>query len=287
MRWLLVLLSCAACNSLLGLDKTTELPGPDAPIDAPRYACTPLPTFTKQPVRVFPGLSDYTADFHGDTLETAWNTATSKIQEEVPGRGPFADAQIMDSAVGLTNESPRLAPSGDQLFVRTKIDASGQQSFRYFIRGNDDWASPMTLTFGTATVFVSTTDVMSTPSQGETQRRILLTQTIGGKQILEFFEEGSAAWKQVDMPYTPAMFGLSDFSDPYLSPDALAMVFVGVANSTPAVYITVRSNGDLFPTTPTLLFQPPVGTTVKSPFLNRDCSKLYFTGSDGVYYTTP
>jgi len=280
-----VLLPCVACNSLLGLDPTTER-GIDAPLDAPvPPTCQPLPMFRSQPMQMTAGRSDYTSDPHELTRAVSWNTATMKIQDGTPGQDDFTDATFNDSAV-LTNEAPRLAPSGDELFVRTIVPIQSAVEFRVFARGQNEWASPTVLLFNNISVSLDVDDVVSTPSAGAVQRRLVLAHGTSPHYFYELSEAGAGMWKSEGLPYNPTMFSFDDIEEPYLSPDALSLIFVGTQQSSRDVYILIRDSLRPFTVDDLhVLYQPTM--SVHTPFVNSDCSRLYFSAGDGIYFVTP
>jgi hypothetical protein len=277
MRALVVLLPCAACNSLLGLEPTTELP-----IDAPPvpFVCLPLPTFRSQPMKLSDGRSDYTSDSHEVIRAVAWNQ--TRIQEGLPKQDQFMDSILFEPQM-QASFAPRISPSGEQLFVHSPGATGVDMGFRVFARGVNEWTSPVPIAF-VGTPLLDSNDVISTPSAGAAQRRVVLAH---GPSPHTFFEmtESSPAWK-ADTPLTASNLTLDDIEDPYMSPDALAVVFVGTSHNARDIYILVRDTLREFTMDDLKLFyQPPVA--VHTPFLNSDCSRLYFSASDGVYYVTP
>lgn len=282
MRALVVLL-CAACNNLLGLDTTSEklVDAPPAP-----PTCQPLPAFRSSATPLSAGRSDYTSDPHELSLAVAWNPSTMKIQEAMPGQDDFVDAVINDTGLHA-NSSPRLAPSADALFVRDPAPIQAGVEFRVFARGGNEWTAPQTLVIDQTAVLVNPDDVISTPSAGAVQRHIVLAH---GPAPHTFFEmsESSPAWKTVKPPYPASTFNLDDIEDPYLTPDTLAVIFVGTQQGMRGIYIIVRDRIRPFEAADVhLLYQPPVAVELHTPFVNADCSRLYYSTADGVYYVTP
>jgi hypothetical protein len=119
-----MLLLCAACNSLLGLDKTTEVPAPDAPlqIDAAHYVCDPLPMFIGVPEMLLPSCTDYTTDSHHDQIAIAScesGVNGSVIHRSMPGAATMTPVIFTNDAA--IKEVPRLGPAGDTMILRSPV----------------------------------------------------------------------------------------------------------------------------------------------------------------------
>ena len=285
MRALLVLVPCAACNSLLGLDPTTEREI-DASVDAPiPPTCQPLPVFASQPMTLSPGHTDYTSDPH--ELVRAVARDPMNVQESPPRQDRFVDSSFNDSSLRI-HESPRLAPSGDQLFVRSPGATQQTVEFLVYARGEDDWTSPAVLALDPSNVVLGSDDIISTPSAGAAERRLVLAHGPSPHAFFEMHEQGSLGWKPVDAPYSPAMFQLDDIQEPYLTPDGLAVIFVGVKQGARDVYILVRDQFRAFTLADLkTLYHPTTALDLHTPFVNADCSRLYFSTAVGIQYVTP
>ena len=88
--------------------------------------------------------------------------------------------------------------------------------------------------------------------------------------------------------YSPAMFQLDDIQEPYLTPDGLAVIFVGVKQGARDVYILVRDQFRAFTLADLkTLYHPTTALDLHTPFVNADCSRLYFSTAVGIQYVTP
>lgn len=274
-----MLMSCAACDQLLHLDETT-LSAPDAAVDAAHYTCDPLPAFTAQPMMYLASCTDYTSDSHGDQLAVAFCDIGGNggaIQQGMPGSMAMTPADLGNDVT--IKEVPRLAPAGDTLFVRTPNGAAA--TFRQFRHATGvKWVEDTPITFMTP-FLPSTGDVISAPNSGAVDRHIIMhhTAVANAQLFVEIVETRFNGWMVAAM-YEPGQLGVTAFADPYLSDDGLALWFVGTSGGDPpALFASIRTGLDaMFP--PAHKVTAPTLPNLASPFLTRDCERLYI--SDGA-----
>jgi hypothetical protein len=276
MRALVVLLLCAACNNLLGLDKATERPSSDAlAADAPRFPCD-LSRGYAQPMKSIPACTDYTSDANGQVIVVAMCGAVpQQMFQGAPG-AQLQPAVFDDANPGTTLDSPRLSPAGDQLIVRaTTPGLQNPVSFRvYQHQADGTWGHAYPIMFPDVTQALDPTDTVSTITTG-TKRHILLLHNIVTTHELREYAEGmdpTGAWVLKNV-YEPRDFDLLDMTDPYLSEDGLGLVFAGI-DLRYAVREDIRDSFVLPASLVTWLV-----SSEKSPFLTADCTSLFISSN--------
>ena len=278
-----MLLPCAACNSLLGLDETIEVP----PADAPHYVCDPLPAFIAGATSFLANCSDYTTDSHHDKIGIAFCPGGGgnggAIMKGPPGSMEMTAVDFDSDAT--IKEVPRLAPAGDALFVRSPvIPVPGTASFRIFLEGSDGiWSEDKAITFADQ-LLPSMNDKISTPTGGTIERHIIVLHidpaSTDHTTFIEYAESKFNGWKP-QHTYGPGDLGVITFSDPYLSEDGLALWFPGADTpGEPGLFASIRTDvGSEFPKA--IRITTPPESSLLAPFVTRDCARLYFgVGSD-------
>jgi hypothetical protein len=287
-----VLLSCAACNSVLGLDHTTQVPS-DAAVDAASFPCMPFPTY-HAPISAVP-CPDYTSDADGQVraVATCNRAAGPQLAEGPPGSTTLTDLVIDDPSSG-TLDRARVFPSGDQMVARAQTPAnlSRPVGFRVYSRlASGVWSYQFDLVFADLPIGLVTTDMVSTPTASDSNRHIILAHRdaqLNAQELREYAEdtEPTMPWTLKNI-YTPAGFSEVDIGEPYLSPDGLALVFVAAfGTGSPRLALSVRSDiRDAFVTL--TRFDTWNLNDEAAPFLTRDCSKLYLTTKGETELATP
>jgi hypothetical protein len=285
MRALVVLGLCAACNSLLGLDKTQEFP-PDAP-PLP-FPCNPFPEFATPKIAI-PGCTDYSSDAD-DTVRVV-ATCSGTISEGAPGSTALTPVAFDKPG---THDAARLFPAGDQMAVRVVESPNLAHPVGFYVvqpDGAGTWTEQYEITFSDLRTDLSITDMVSTPSAANVHRRIILmhSSTASGAHDFREYAAGDDPTMPWDLKnvYDAADFGQVDIGDPYLSPDGLALVFVsGFNTGLPHLAYMVREDVRESFVRPTN-FESWNLMMENAPFLTRDCKSLFLTTKNETALATP
>ena len=271
MRLLWLLLS-VGCNDFYGLDATRSRDAApkvffDTPPDAP-YACPgpgTAPRFRAQLGQLpVPDCRSYTPSHD-------WKNALAECPTMGIMQGPLDGplSVTISTDAGYLFE-PRLFPEGDRMFVKDAV----ANRVDIYTRTGTTWSSTSTIR-GTA----SGDWYISNPSRGPDRRAIVIEYTLEfGYAIIELVEQGGTWTPKPAYKLNNVTFG----AYPSLSSDGLRMVF----QATPiegSFYAARATLDDPFD-------QPVALTTVPKqaahPFLEDDCSRIYFSALSTVLYLT-
>lgn len=256
--WLVIL---CACNQVYNLDPTTlqDARGIDAPA-----RCTNEPlVFNPQAQQiVLRSCRDYT--FAGETAVAlcelqfgVWKVAEGAID------GPLVDVEITSSRTGTTIVAPRLTPDGELLVAQRAT--GGTASLSLYTR-NNGWTWSRDLPFTLAS-----SDHAGVPSRGP-RRHLMISRTGTFEEVVE---GDNNTWTST--PLSSSVLGVTDVLTPInLSADGLRAVF----GAPEEVRYAVREDIDM-PFSGSHVLDVPL---VLDAVLAEDCSRLYFSGLESIFY---
>ncbi len=256
----LFLLACS-CNEVHGLATTQLVDGRG--IDAPARCSMDTPVFAPN-VResVFRPCTDYT--FAGGMAIAACGiTITTSRIAEGPIDGPLADVAIMPSVPDAVLSEPRLTPDDDLLVTQRTSSTKRVSVYR---RANG-WVWDRDLPFTFATL-----EYAGVPSRGP-QRHLMITRS---SMVEEFLDDGNNNWS-LARTQPASVFGVENFGSPmHLSADGLRAVF----SAGSSVQYAARPSVDV----PFAGSSPLEVPLARDMFLSEDCSRLYFSGLERIFY---
>jgi hypothetical protein len=289
-RWLILVVALGACNQVLGLDRTQQVPPTDAkyfdaPADAP-YACPPIgqpPKFSSAFHQFDAGgnCTGYTRSTDQGNIAMATCEVTMGASFTVVEEGEI-DKSMMKTMFVTTGGpfgfvSPVVAPDGDQVWVNRQLSTTGTISVY-------DRSAPGSWTFSYDAYALPPADsaaVLSPPTRPIPVRHLVY---VSGATIHELVESAPTTWSEV-RTYRALSFTMTTIYDARLSPDGLRMVFSGVTagpGSSQAVRYSDRASVDVPFVGATSLDGPP--SSGQTPFMTEDCSRVYFSGVGSVFY---
>lgn len=276
----LTLAALAGCNQVYGLDSTQLRDG--APPDAP-YACTDQPPDLRgKPIEIVGGRDAARSYSISIDRRIAVAERTGTLVEG-PGDGPLSMPALLMPAPSLPPGSPRLAPEGDELFVRyySAISPSSPATVERYQREGNVWARRATILMINGAI-----PDISAPTRRDAgpRRMLVLHSTI---DLREMIETAPDVWMQVGA-YTAAELGATAIQAPNLTPDGLHLVYSGQTASGPVLGYTSRPEIGARFSVPAVDANPFFGSpAISDPFLTEDCARLYFyvlAKPPGVYY---
>jgi hypothetical protein len=199
---------------------------------------------------------------------------------EGPGDAPLATGALLMPAPTVTFGSPRLAPEGDELFLRHTVNTMMATIDRYARQG-DRWVHQ-----GPVLTIVANGPDLSIPTARRAgPRHMLVLASI--YELREYVETSPDQWTQVGNAYLPLDLGTRSILYPNLTTDGLHLVFQGNdADNRPTLMYASRARiDDRF--TSAIAANPFFGNPqIDFPYLLEDCSRMYFTVPTpaGVYY---
>ena len=285
--WFACLCLCA-CNRILGLAATREIDARppadaqyfDAPTDAP-FACpaTPaLPAFSK----VLRQINDQDCQQYTISATTgialAWCYAPNYANMAGPVDGELSPLSLT-SRYGPAIYSPLITPEGDRFYAQGYNSTTFAYELASFLAvGDGSWTDGVvqTLPF----TFASG-DSLGTPSRAPSRHALYVHNT--DQTWHDLVETAPDTWSDAHS-YAAADLGISYMYEPQLSSDALRLVALGEIageNAYEVLYTSRASPDDVFPPMQKL---PGVPTGATYPFLNEDCSRVYFAGLSSTLY---
>ena len=291
MRALVLLLLCA-CNSLLGLDPTTEVPpSPDGAVaDAPHFPCDLSVAYPK-PMTAIAGCVDYTTDASARVLAVA--TCNGKISSGTPSDTSLQPV-IFDDPGGGMLDTARVLPAGDQMVVRSQTPANLSHPVGFFVfeRGaSGAWSPVYEITFPDVAIELGPTDMVTAPTAGKSGRRLVLSHhdgQVGRREYREYAEASDPAmgWTLKNV-YEPADYNQLEIGDPFLSSEGLGLVFVTNPSTTFAqLWYAVRDDIREAFVSPKNLEMWNIGDE-QTPFLSADCTRLSVSSHGNTLLSQP
>lgn len=263
--WLFAL---GACNWAHDLAPTqlVDAPGPDAPA-----RCTtdgPPPFSLRVTQAVIQSCADYTV--HEGTAIAACGSLTATTLAAGPLDGPLAPLAITPTVAGAYLTAPRLTPDGD-LLVHQEV-LPGRTAIASFYQQDEGWRWRADLPFA-----LGAFERVGMPSRGP-RRHVMVTRI---DRVEEAIEDDTGTWTTTTLPF--AALGVTRVKSAiHLSADGLRAVFADSADTPSALAIryAVRARID----TPFAGSYPLAVPAAQDPFLTEDCSRLYFSGLDSIFY---
>jgi len=270
------LVGLCACNQVFGVEPTEPRDAAffDTALDAP-FACPSgtVPQFDRVLEQaVFQFCQEYNVSLDHDRAvamcyEPVRQIAEGKIDDTRLTPIPGFEAGVIDF------DEPRLTPEGE-LIVR-RNEPSGTV-FELYTRAGASWTSPTRLQLP-ATVPPM---ILGTPSRGP-DRRVFIT---GTTTVYELEVDTSGKASEVHQ-YTPAELGVVAVSPvpANLTADGLRLVFSGLlAGDT--FYRTLYTERQAVTASFGAASAISSTATLYDPYLNSDCSRLYFSAAGSVFY---
>jgi hypothetical protein len=260
----------------------------DAPADAP-YACPPSGTplrFSDTFVQVVPRQQcagytiSTTANLAFAVCNAALGTTQTYFAQSTPDAGAL-DPVTVSPAPNLFQAA--LSPDGE-LWLERFDGTSSMQTISSYRPG----ATPATWVLDRNEYVVpgQLVGMVGAPMPAGAGRRLLYASQAA---IYEIVEASPGVWQPVTS-YSAASLGVTQInSPPDLSPDGLRVVFSGqrivaTGEDPNAVLYATRASLSAGFGKATVLDGPPLDA--ETPFLTADCSRLYFSGLDSVFYVT-
>lgn len=270
MRWLGLLIAVCGCNAVFGLRETAPVDAAyfDAPIDAapqcPAPGGEPLfrPAYVQVPVSQ---CFSYVPSASGHALARCQNAMWFG-----PANGELRPATFQTTA--QLNE-PRLAPEGDLAIVSV---FPGPTFELYRRTGDDSWVHERQV------IAALPTRSVSTPSRGPDRRAMVVEFDTDHYQLTEIRDTGASPWAVADS-YPISALEVTALYSANLTADGLRLVFNGNSNAGDSgVFQSERpSLSARFGPARLLSTVPSIAET---PFMTEDCSRIYFSGLDTVFY---
>lgn len=268
----LLLLTVTACNSIFGLpdvlrvDARIEI---DAPTTCPGTGT--VPGYARTPTQVLAQeCSSYQRTTSGDLAIASCIVGISYGSVEGPADGPLD----RPSLPGNTYGQRRLDPAGGTLYA---ISTTAPIEVLAFRRDGTGWTVDAKLPFVYPTMALSTVARI-----GDAVHLIVVDSSVLPNEIHEWVGVGGT-WNEQGPSTTPAGLGVLGFDSWIdLSPDGLRMVVQAVLpNETDtAMYYLDRSSPTGSFGTPQRIDLP----RVSDPFITDDCTRVYYSGLDRVFY---
>jgi len=199
------------------------------------------------------------------------------IYETTPGSVSTAK-RLFASISGL--RSPRLAPSGTELFMHSDVPCC---SVVVSTLQAGVWSPPTPI--ATTNHVISTNDLPGIPTAGDlVKRRMIISDTFDDA----FYEmrEDAAGWTQI-YNYTNQTLGMTDIQDGDLSPDGYRMFFAGVrmAQTTQRVFAIDRTDlNQPFEASNVVEVRDSLQSAsgLRTPYVSSDCKTLWFSVGTAV-----
>lgn len=267
----LIALALASCNQVYGLDPTRF----GERIDAPP-ACKDVLEFIYEPVRVA-STGGFPLTYNTDEARTIAVASQFKVVEGT------ADADDLRPAVfepmlpaGTTADLPRLAPEGDELFVRLQENQSNTRLVRYTRNGARwDFAAKVSL------ALTAQSEVSSPTRRLPGGRRMVIRVPTG---LQEYVESAPDTWMPIGEIF-PKPDALGSTEQPNLTADGLRAIYV--TNPIGASVVRYVSRVDVTQPWSEPRDLPPFfgRPSLNWPFLTADCGRFYaLTAYEGVFY---
>lgn len=276
----LAVASASACNGLFGLHETrlADAAFHDAPADAP-YTCPALGAVPSYGPQLFPTVSTFCSDF-------TYSSAADRVIGlcDFGGVLQLSEGSSVGALVAIpafafdgvhTYEMPRLAPAGDELFVRV-LPSTTSTIARYTRATDGTWAFAANVDLAGLTI-----TQMSAPTTGAIGRRVLVRDTTSA--LFELADQGGDTWSMVDT-YTEQDFGIaSSVQGPTWTADGLHVVF-GLSSFSAGMnwtYYAGRTDLTSRFTAAQIVTTAPMDTP---QFLEVGCGRLYFVHGGYLEY---
>jgi hypothetical protein len=282
MRWAWLVL--AACNQAFGL-RETQLPV-DAPPVCPAIGTAPaFSDVLHQDVLAM--CSYYTPSPDSGMALAACDDGTMTFVGFGAVDQPLQQVAFPPIASTVNLEQPRLVPEGDRAYaVENNYDLNGSSEIgEYLPDGNGGWRFNGVLKFPPALFPISFDVSIGTASYGPHRHVIVSACNVGcaDYDLHEIVQQDNGGWLEVQ-EYTNQDLGTVSVDTANLTPDGLRIVLRGTLSTGSAVLYADRPTIDARFGTATALAGVPV---TFDPYLAPDCSRLYFTGLESVWYVQP
>jgi hypothetical protein len=281
MRWLALLALPCGCDGVLGLHETRLADATHA--DAP-----PTCAGIGMPPTFVPVLHQVTTTDCNEYVPSVTAGTATAACHSVASYGPI-DADLVPLAVvgrspNSTFDYPRLAPEGDELWIREAIPNTGYALDAYRL-GSDG-----TFSYDHAIAVPSSLK----PEQGfynvgNTSAGPLRHFIYGDAQVLsiephELIADDTGAVQEA-IGTVASLGGLSLNSPIMISADGLRLVFVGfpTGGGPTAPYYADRPALDA-PFAMPVVLDLPGGNQLATPYLRADCDRIYFSIIGFVFY---
>lgn len=280
---LIAAISAAGCNQLFDLQSTDVIDAFAPPVDAP-WMC---PAAGEAP-RFAPAENQFSPQNCASySVSRDANLATASCIDGAVWEGPIDEPLVvtdLTSGAQLEVQVPRLAPEGDELFVRRCKPSQVGCVLSAYRRGATpaSWALEADLSIPIA---VDTSTSFSSPSRGP-DRRLIVTDA--ARTAHELHEVGTA-WVQLGADYDPAALGLAEIAGyPRLSADGLRMTLLGsfTTGAFQWMYGERASRGERFTQLRAL---PDFSFDSGELLVTDDCGHAYYqrSGALGLYFKQP
>jgi hypothetical protein len=279
MRSWFALVALFGCNQVLGIGPSVlaDAQQYDSPLDAP-YACPSAgtsPRFARNLHQVTTtNCNDYTFSAEANR-STGWcldpTGTTVGIWEGTYDMDDMHPAVGFDTP-GIDVYDPRLTPEGDQLYV--KVIQGVNTRIVVYQRDPGGWMPDHNVA-----ALVSNADQVASVSRGPT-RRLFIIRNYSLREV-----EVDATGASTELaPYTEVSFGLTSIFNPRVTADGLRLVVSGTSSSIPRMALYVASRPDLASRFGPATVIENIPSTTASASLSTDCSRLYFSGLESVFY---
>jgi len=277
--WLLALVGC---NQVYDLESTRlhDAQAPDAP-----YRCTDeAPDLRGKPVLIVDGRNAPRSYSISIDRRIAVGISAGTYYEGEADM-PLTMGATLSPPPTPTQGSPRLAPEGDELFVRdyNPISPTAPATVDRYVPQGDIWVRQANII---SFVAASPVEISAPTRRSAGPRRMLVLSST--TDLREFEEAPAGLWTQVAM-YTHTELGTGEIHFPNLTPDGLHLIFEGrdslggptlVYASRPSMAARFANAVDANP-----FFGSP---QISDPFLVEDCARMYFyvpaKVGGGLYY---
>jgi hypothetical protein len=251
-----------SCNWMYGLDETRlqDAQGIDAPAVCTTNTALQFARQARQ--AVLQDCRDYT--FVGDRAVAHCGYVYTGAIAEGPVDGTLVNVTIAPTEPEATIHRPRLMPDGELLVSQRFVD--GHELVSVYERAASGWGWSRDLPFT-----LGADDRAGVPSRGPA-RQLFITR----RSFLEVAVEGQDnQWTITALPFTA--FGVSKVHTAiHLSADGTRAVFAGDG----AIHYAVRKSVDV-PFSGAYRLELP---DVPDPFLAADCSRIYFSGLESIFF---
>ncbi|MDB4958622.1 MAG: hypothetical protein JWO36_6191 [Myxococcales bacterium] len=277
-----------ACNQIFGLKQVVErdagVPFFDGAPDAP-YACPP---YGQRPFfghGLFEAVAQRCTSYAIGGTDADPHAMGLCSDPNVPvGYGP-ADAPLSPVAFKIpdmtTLRSVRLAPEGDLAVVTIDNPYAPLTSFEVYKPTADAWTSAGVIATATYGCFGCAPVIVSTPTRGP--NRHVVAYDYNQKLLFELEDQGAYPWVQVSAQAIGDLGPMYIGSPISLSADGLRMVFYANAGADFGIYYADRMALSS-PFEPAVWLSNLPHTSGTDPFLTQNCSRLYISGLDSVFF---
>lgn len=280
---LCALWAVGACNQIYGIDRTRAVPPIDAqffdaPSDAP-FACPTgpeAPAFSPLFHQIVQDCTDYTASETTGRALAMCATEPPGVAEG-PADGPLTLIPGLEIVPGTTLSSPRLAPEGDELYVKQYPSMASFGGVTVYRKTGTTWTATGSLAVPDADM-ISQQISFGTPSRGPTRRMFVMN----GDGVAQEIELSDPSQPHLINKYVATDLGLAYLSEaPNLSPDGLRLTLVGSGTQrTLQLYASRTSLTERFPIPVPL----PGVPRIDELFMTSDCSRVYFSAASALLW---